>query len=70
MVEPVLAQLRETNPDLMIVTQDDPTFPALDGVIHDADLRLSWHADIETVSPVSTDELLSPHFIYPELNPK
>ncbi len=49
MVEPVLAQLRETNPDLMIVTQDDPTFPALDGVIHDADLRLSWHADIETV---------------------
>ena len=49
MVEPVLAQLRETNPDLMIVTQDDPSFPAIDGVVHDADLAVSWHADIETV---------------------
>ena len=49
MVEPVLAKLRETNPDLMIVTQDDPSFPAIDGVVHDADLAVSWHADIETV---------------------
>lgn len=49
MVEPVLAELRQTNPDLMIVTQDDPAFPAIDDVVHDADLGLSWHAGIETV---------------------
>ena len=34
---------------LTIVTQDDPTFPEIDGVIHDSDLSLSWHNHIETV---------------------
>jgi len=46
---PVLEQLRQSDPDLRIITQDDPSFPAIDEVIHDADLGLSWHADIETV---------------------
>jgi hypothetical protein len=48
MVVPVLEQLLAAT-DLTIITQDDPTFPALDGVIHDEDLSHSWHADIETV---------------------
>ena len=48
MVVPVLEQLLAAT-DLTIITQDDPTFPAIDGVIHDEDLSRSWHADIETV---------------------
>ena len=49
MVEPVLQQLLEAGVLTQIVTQDDPTFPALPDVIHDEDLARSWHADIETV---------------------
>ncbi len=49
MLVPVLEQLRAADPTLMIITQDDPTFPALDDVMHDADLSMSWHAEIETV---------------------
>ena len=30
-------------------TQDDPAFPAGVDAIHDADLAVSWHHDIETV---------------------
>ena len=48
-IVPVLEQLRIADPDLVIITQDDPSFPDVDGVTHDADLSLSWHADIETV---------------------
>lgn len=47
-VEPVLAQLR-ASAALQIISQDDPTFPELPDVIHDADLSISWHNDIETV---------------------
>lgn len=51
MVVPVLEQLRDGR-GLHIVTQDDPSFPAIDGVVHDADLAISWHNDIETVPTV------------------
>jgi hypothetical protein len=49
MVEPVLADL-EARAGLTTYTQDDPAFPAaVSGRIHDADLAVSWHHDIETV---------------------
>ena len=44
MVVPVLERLHAT-----IYTQDDPTFPEGLGAIHDSDLSVSWHLDIETV---------------------
>ena len=44
MVAPLLVELGAT-----IYTQDDPTFPAGVNPIHDSDLALSWHHDIETV---------------------
>jgi hypothetical protein len=47
MVAPLLGQFETT-----VYTQDDPEFPSdVGGVspIHDADLGLSWHHDIETV---------------------
>jgi hypothetical protein len=48
MVSPVLARLRDER-GITVYTQDDPTFP--DGIdsIHDRDLAVSWHHDIETV---------------------
>jgi hypothetical protein len=48
MVVPILRQLVDAV-GLTVYTQDDPTFP--DGIeaIHDADLAVSWHADIDTV---------------------
>lgn len=48
MLVPVLEVLHRDH-GLTIITQDDPTFPAIEGTIHDADLRLSWQTDIETV---------------------
>ena len=33
----------------LVVTQDDPAFPDNITLIHDADLAISWHHDIETV---------------------
>ena len=49
LVAPVLADLAE-RADLTAVTQDNAAFPAAaDWVVHDADLALSWHNDIETV---------------------
>ena len=49
LVAPVLHDLR-CRADLTVITQDDPTFPAgAEWVIHDDDLALSWHHDIETV---------------------
>jgi hypothetical protein len=47
-VVPVLAQLHAIE-TLTIYTQDDPDFPARPRAVHDADLAVSWHHDIETV---------------------
>lgn len=44
MVEPLLIGLGAT-----VYTQDDPTFPKGVKAIHDHDLAVSWHNDIETV---------------------
>ncbi|MDJ0768878.1 MAG: thioredoxin [Ilumatobacter sp.] len=35
--------------DLVVYTQDDPAFPGDPLAIHDVDLGVSWHHDIETV---------------------
>ncbi len=51
MVVPVLEQLH-VELGLQIVTQDDPDFPAIPDVIHDVDLRLSWHDNVETVPTI------------------
>ncbi len=49
LVEPVLVELTD-HATLTVYTQDDPTFPGLiSDRIHDADLAVSWHHDIETV---------------------
>lgn len=55
MVVPVLSQLHDTGATLTVYTQDDPSFPdGIDGIdaIHDADLAVSWHHEIETVPTV------------------
>ena len=44
MVAPLFAEF-----DATIFTQDDPTFPADCHPIHDSDLAISWHHDVETV---------------------
>lgn len=44
MVAPLLVEF-----DCTVYTQDDPTFPESVTAIHDADLAVSWHHDIETV---------------------
>ncbi len=44
MVAPLLPGLAAA-----VYTQDDPTFPEGVAAIHDADLSVSWHHDIETV---------------------
>ena len=44
MVVPLLGQFATT-----VYTQDDPTFPDGIAALHDADLSVSWHYDIETV---------------------
>ncbi len=48
LVVPVLGQLVEGD-GLTIWVQDDPLFCSDIGSIHDADLSVSWHHDIETV---------------------
>ena len=48
MVVPVLKQLTALGP-LTVYTQDDPNFPGDPAALHDADLAVSWHHDIETV---------------------
>ena len=48
MVVPVLAQLHDAD-GLTIYTQDDPDFPDEPVAIHDDDLAVSWHHEIETV---------------------
>ena len=47
-VVPVLQQLAAAGP-LTVYTQDDPGFPGDPAAIHDADLGVSWHHEIETV---------------------
>ena len=44
MVAPVLADF-----ETRVYTQDDPHFPDSVSPLHDADLAMSWHHDIETV---------------------
>jgi hypothetical protein len=44
MVAPLLRDLPAT-----VYTQDDPTFPEGVAAVHDDDLAVSWHYDIETV---------------------
>ncbi len=46
MVAPLLPQFAT-----LVYTQDDPSFPSPDA-LHDADLSVSWHHDIETVPTV------------------
>ena len=48
MVEPVLAEIAK-NETLTVYTQDDPAFPQSIPHLHDADLSVSWHNEIETV---------------------
>lgn len=48
-VVPVLRQLRDGPTPLTVYTQDDPDFPDDPAAIHDADLAVSWHHDVETV---------------------
>ncbi len=49
LVTPVLHQLREAGVELTVFTQDEPTFPEGLAPIHDEDLAVSYHHDIETV---------------------
>jgi hypothetical protein len=49
LVAPVLEDLA-ARASITVITQDDPSFPVdADWVLHDHDLGLSWHNDIETV---------------------
>ena len=52
MVVPVLSQFRDAGAAVTVYTQDDPSFPAGVDAIHDADLSVSWHHEIETVPTV------------------
>jgi hypothetical protein len=50
LVGPVLADLAQRGVEMTVYTQDDPTFPeGIPGLIHDDDLSVSWHHDVETV---------------------
>ncbi len=48
LVVPALEQL-VAGPGVTILTQDDPNFPPSLAPVHDTDLSMSWHHDIETV---------------------
>jgi len=47
MVAPLLGQFAAT-----VYTQDDPAFPEGVAALHDANLSISWHYDVETVPTV------------------
>lgn len=49
MVDPLFANIAASGTPLTVYTQDDPTFPASVAALHDVDLSVSWHYDIETV---------------------
>ena len=54
LVAPVLAELNDRS-GVVVYTQDDPDFPAsADWVVHDSDLAVSWHHDIEAVPTLLT----------------
>jgi hypothetical protein len=48
MVTPVIRRLVDVL-EVTVFTQDDPTFPDGVAAVHDDDLALSWHHEIETV---------------------
>ena len=48
MIAPLLTSIAEHG-SLTVFTQDDPKFPKELEAVHDADLAVSWHHDIETV---------------------
>lgn len=48
MVEPVLVSM-SAHTSMTVWAQDDPDFFSSVGALHDADLAVSWHHDIETV---------------------
>jgi len=52
MVVPVIEQLINGSLPVTVYVQDDPTFPESLAPIHDANLSVSWHHDIETVPTV------------------
>ena len=52
MVVPAIEQLRASGANISLYVQDDPRFPEGLGAIHDADLAVSWHHDVETVPTV------------------
>jgi len=52
MVVPVIEELINGPLPVTVYVQDDPTFPESLARIHDADLSVSWHYDIETVPTV------------------
>ncbi|MSO39067.1 MAG: thioredoxin [Ilumatobacteraceae bacterium] len=52
MVVPVIEELINGPLPVTVFVQDDPTFPESLARIHDADLSMSWHYDIETVPTV------------------
>jgi len=52
MVVPVIEQLINGPLLVTVFVQDDPTFPESLARIHDADLSVSWHYDLETVPTV------------------
>lgn len=52
LVVPVIQQLLTSDTPVAVIVQDDPTFPPNTSAIHDVDLGLSWHHDIETVPSV------------------
>jgi len=49
MVDPLFTNIAASDTPLTVYTQDDPTFPTSVTALHDADLSVSWHYDIETV---------------------
>lgn len=50
LVVPVLDHLAGSGPALTVYTQDDPSFPSIEGnVVDDTELAVSWHHEIETV---------------------
>ncbi len=52
MVVPVIEELINGPIPVTVYVQDDPTFPESLAPIHDVDLSISWHYDIETVPTV------------------
>jgi len=50
-VVPVLQQLHAAT-ELTVYTQDNASFPSAPTAVHDADLAVSWHHEIETVPTV------------------